>query len=308
MKKKTILTIMMVVWVNGMFAQTQEDGDTIIVNAPITELPKEVVTPAPKAHSTIDYEKLAQTLQQQGIVFQNDNENEDTFVEPIQHYRKDKFSKHVHAVQRVGIALIAGTDDDDEETSHLKTNYRDEDDEQEASEDDGQLNQGVSVDYTFGFLFGRTDENNLFYPNKFGFALNTGFVFAFDKQNRYGTTFDFLLKLGFETGYNHPFGLEFDLLFGTGKACGDFSFDVEEDGNIEHREIPYTEWCLKGGFQISVRSNLLHTQVKNTDVRLFVRYVTSRNPKDDAELLKEGIINKWQERGWSIGLLFAKTI
>jgi hypothetical protein len=158
-------------------------------------------------------------------------------------------------------------------------------------------------------VFGRTDENNLFTPNKFGFAINTGLIFSFDKQNRYGTTFDLLFKLGFETGYNHPLGLEFDLLFGTGKSCGDFLYTVvDENGAEEDMNIPYTEWCFKKDFRISVRSNLLNSSIKNTDVRLFFQYVGSTNPHDDDSLSQSGITNKWQEQSWSFGILLVRHL
>jgi len=287
MKKNSILAIItMVVWVNGTFAQTQEQGDSVIVSS---------------TESVIDYKELARAIQE--ISLQNEKEQ---VQEPIVHRRTDSFSRHVHTSQRLGIAVLGGTDNDSEDTSTLKNNYNTDEDEQEAAENDGQFNEGLSLDYTFSFILGRTDKNNIFTPNKFGFSVNTGFVFAFDKQNRYGTTFDFLFKLGLETGYEHPLGLEFDFLLGTGKSCGDFIYTVvNEDGAEEDMNIPYTEWCLKRGFQLSVRSNLLHTQIKNTDIRLFVRYIDSKNPKDDAQLSKDGITNKWQEQGWSFGLLFS---
>ena len=181
--------------------------------------------------------------------------------------------------------------------------------EREAIEDDGQFNEGLSLDYTYGFVFGKTDENNLFTPNKFGFSLNTGLIFSFDKQNRYGTTFDLLFKFGLETGFNHPLGLAVDLLLGTGKSCGDFLYDITtDDGNTEDMEIPYTDWCFKKGFRISVRSNLLNTQLKNTDVRLFFQYIDSKNPYNDAELREISIYNKWQEQSWSFGLLLVRYL
>ena len=143
----------------------------------------------------------------------------------------------------------------------------------------------------------------MFTPNNFGFAVNTGFIFAYDRQKRYDTTFDFLWKLGLEAGYQHTMGVELDFLLGTGKTCGDYVFTTNDENNPEI-EVPYTSWCMKYGFQLSLRSNILRMQIKDTDVRLFARYVYSKNPENEQELWNDGIDCLWKEESWSFGLSF----
>jgi hypothetical protein len=300
MKKKLFLTITMVVWAYGMFAQTEETDVTLSVSQQEQEEGN-----AKPQQPEVDYAKLVQAFHQYAIAAQNEEPYQ---AEPIKHVRKDWISRHFHAHQRLEIAVTGGTDSSDEESSGLKQSYKNDDDEQEAVEGKGQFNSGLSSGYTFGLLFGNTDEKGMFIPSKFGFSLNTGFIASFDRQKRYGTTFDYLLKLGIEAGYNHPLGIELDFLLGTGKSCGDYNFSTkDENGTIEDFEIPYTKWCLKYGTQLSFRSNILRTQIKNTDIRLFVRYVYSKNPENEDELFDQGIDCLWQEESWSFGLMLCYT-
>lgn len=299
MKKRTFLTIIMAVWAYGMYAQTETmdtaDSDTSFVHK-VSQ-----TTPVEPQKQEIDYAELVRTFHQYAKAAQNE---EITPMEPIKHIRKDWFSRHFHAHQRMELSFTGGSDNDKEDSSELQENYDNTDDEREAVEGKNQFNSGLSAGYTYGLLVGRSDENNTFTPSKFGFSINTGFIFSYDSQKRYGTTFDLLWKLGLESGYNHPLGIEVDFLLGTGKSCGDYTFTLKDDenGKTEDMDIPYTDWCLKYGAQLSLRSNILSTQIKNTDIRLFVRYVYSKNPQNDAELDELGIDNFWQEESWTFGI------
>jgi len=117
-----------------------------------------------------------------------------------------------------------------------------------------------------------------------------------------------MLKLGIETGYGHNMGIGFDILLGTGKSAGDYVIYYNDDGEIESLSQPFTKWCFKRGAQFWVRTGMLGTALKNTDIRLFARYVYSQEPDPDPDIAESpGIFTVWQEESWQFGLTFCYT-
>lgn len=209
--------------------------------------------------------------------------------------KKNKF----RITQSVSLAILYGNDSDKEN----ETNY-------EAPADGVNLgdvadnidtkigaNLGTNIEYSLKFIPGKLS-NGIFHDNPFGFAFDFGLILAADKQSQYGFTFDGLLKVGIETGYDHSMGLGFDFLFGTGKSPG-FIYFFDDATNSE--PIPYTEWCLKNGFQFWVRSGLIKQLLPNSTTSIFVRYVYSQEPKD--AISDENVFLFWQEEALQIGLL-----
>ncbi|HCU59462.1 MAG TPA: hypothetical protein DIC64_05755 [Alphaproteobacteria bacterium] len=210
-------------------------------------------------------------------------------------------------IQTVEISTIAGKDRDmdTEEGDKALAEY----DEARAQETQttgnnrevpdviSNLNLGMNIGYSMIFIPGRIDDD-LWAPNKFGFAYSTGFIASFDREDNKEVTCDFLWKLGVETGNGHTLGIGVDLLLGGGKTAGT-AFDLQD---AELVSAPYTAWCFKQGVQVWLKTNLLTTSIKNTDILAFARFVRSQNPYNDEELLKDNILNLWKEESWQFGI------
>lgn len=205
---------------------------------------------------------------------------------------KRSFLRNHYIYQAVEISTLAGKDSD----SDTQT-------ENEDSQGKGggvpsvlsNLNIGMNIGYRIIFVPGRINGDQL-EVNRFGFAYSTGLIAAFDRQENYGVTCDFMLKLGFETGNGHALGMGVDGLFGGGKSSG-YSY-------VEGQEDPfyYTDWCMKYGAQVWLKTNLLTTSIRNTDILAFARFIRSVNPYNDEALQKSGIENYWNEESWQFGI------
>jgi len=209
--------------------------------------------------------------------------------------------------QTLEIAPIAGKDKDPNDGGDDDRNHDGKADN--LPDIASNINLGMNIGYTISFVPGKMVDGK-FKDNPLGFAYNTGFIAAFDHQDKYEITYDFLGKFGLETGHDHTLGIGVNLLFGGGKSAGTF-FDLDdiEDGkegdNIQLEPEEYTMWCMKTGVEIRVRINLLTTNVKNMDVYAFARFVYSFNPQNDDELLKQNIINIWSPESFSSGISVA---
>ncbi len=316
MRKFIFVTIMMVVCVNGMLAQTTDEinDSTVVSDEPelvdnFTPVGESETKPQKQVNSDgtnmEDMAKLWAAFQKFAVDAQNEERPIATHV-PVS--GKTKFTRRHYIGQRLEISVIGGTDGADEEGSEMKSTYQSQDDVDDAQQPK-QFNWGLNFGYSL-FMVPGSIEGDQLRLNKLGLGYSLGLIASFDKQDRYGTTCDFLAKLGFEAGNGHAMGIGIDFLVGTGKSAGDYNFTarVEADGDVpEHDEdytIPYTKWCFKYGTQLWIRSNLLQAKVKNTDVRLFARYVYSVNPENEDELLREGIDCDWRTESWSFGLTF----
>ena len=328
MKKKLLWTVvMMVVCVNGMFAQTENEisngtsieadaGDDGVGAVDDVSTNKTLSPRKMKKNSAHRFSDSATEREAMEILWRKFSEyaaeaqNEERNLTEVPVFGKSKFTQRHYITQRLEISVIGGTDIKDGEGSSVKNEYDSPEDEDKS---EPGFNWGLNFGYSLVFAPGRVEGDKL-YLNRFGIAYSTGLIASFDKQDKYGTSCDFLLKLGIEAGHGHPMGIGFDLLVGTGKSAGEYNFTVEDDeaapnNNSEPEEmnVPYTKWCFKYGTQLWLRSNLLQAKVKNTDVRLFARYVYSKNPEDEDELLKDEIFCDWHEESWSFGLTFCYT-
>lgn len=225
---------------------------------------------------------------------------------PIQ--GKSRFARRHLIYQELGISTIAGKDKD------MDSDDSDGDSKGSGSKLSGlpdlqnQLNFGLNVDYTLKFVPG-TIKGDMLELNRMGFAYSLGLVAAFDHQDKYEVTCDFMGKFGVETGNNHPLGVGFDALVGTGKSSGSLYFiddaddgknDDDDDDDDDDDPIHYTAWCFKFGGQFWVKTNLLTSGLKNTDILLFARFVYSVDPHNDKN--DNNVISIWNEESWSFGV------
>jgi hypothetical protein len=293
--KKIFLTIFMVVWANGMFAQTFDEVNEVnsAEVAPTSE------KPVPEPASSFEKEEMMRMwamFQQYAIAAQRDTT---PIVTSLPIIGRCKFARHNYITQRLEISLIGGKDGDLDEGRTRGTAAGGDDDDQNG--DDNAMNFGLNVGYSIVIVPGRIKGDRL-ELNRLGWGYSVGIIASFDHQNDYGTTCDFLAKIGVEAGNGHKMGIGFDALIGSGKTAGDYIIISPEDNS--YIELPYTAWCFKYGAQLWVRSSLLHASIKDTDIRLFARYVYSKNPEDEFEVIQSGVIPQWKEESWSFGLTF----
>ncbi len=200
--------------------------------------------------------------------------------------------------QSAAFAILYGNDDDKQNEADYNTPADGVDLGDVADNIDDKIgsNLGANVEYSLTFIPGKISDG-VFKDNPLGFAFSLGTVLSVDNSGEY-FTFDGLLKIGIETGYDHSMGVGLDFLFGTGKSPG-FAYFLDE-GNTGSEPIPYTEWCLKNGFQFWVRTGLIRQILPNSTTSLFVRYVYSMEPD---EIESEDTFLFWQEEALQIGLL-----
>lgn len=216
---------------------------------------------------------------------------------------KRKFWRRHHLDQRLELSVMAGKDGDNDDY------VAKDDDESERMENSkkSMFNYGLNVGYSLVFIPGH-EEGNQLRLNRYGFAYSAGLIASYDKNDDYGVTCDFLLKLGIETGYGHNMGLGFDILLGTGKSAGDYVVLYKDNDDVEMLTQPFTKWCFKRGAQFWVRTGMLGSALKNTDIRIFARYVYSKEPAEDVLSDDESIeFSVWQEESWQFGLTFCYT-
>ena len=212
---------------------------------------------------------------------------------------KSKFSKRHYIYQTLDISpSVSGDHDPDlpEQTS----NGQDVDEDQVAN----QTALGLNFGYSLIFVPGRVVDDQL-RLNRMGFAYNVGLVASFSRQEKYGTTCNFLLKTGIEAGNGHMMGIGLDILGGYGKSSGDEYLTIYKEGDDDDLANPYTEWCWQYGAQLWLRSNLLSTAVKNSEMLIFARFVRSVNPHDYThEHVSDSYAydDFWKEENWMFGV------
>ena len=209
------------------------------------------------------------------------------------------FQKH-YIYQTVEISTIVGKDKDEAQDS-----FDDSDEVSGSSSRNNNLpdivknlNLGMNIGYSLIFVPGKI-KDDLLEINRFGFAYSAGFIAAFDRQDEYDVTCDFLGKIGVETGNGHALGIGVDLLLGGGKSAGVTYVEVDD----EWQSYPYTKWCFKQGMQVWLNTNLLTTGIKNTDILAFGRFVYSKDPQGDEITDTEDItLDNWIEESWQFGI------
>lgn len=306
MKKFVLAIIFMAVCASGMHAQTDVDTVNINVEATSEELSNangasgSKSSKIEKKESIDNYEYGVASLQKFNAVALA---NQRAATSPNERYfpleRKSKY----HHVQKLYVSFMGGGDDDGEDNTSCSAKNFSNDEYEEQQEKFNKGNFGISVDYSFGIYPGTIEGDNI-KINKYGFGYDLGVVAAFDNQEHYGVTCDFLLKAGIETGYGHKMGIGFDLLGGTGKSGG-MSYYLDDDlkdwDDIDTDS--YSKWCLKYGAQLWIRTSILSTGIKNSNIRLFIRYVNSPNPGPEQEPYKGGVkLNNWLKESWQYGL------
>lgn len=221
----------------------------------------------------------------------------DTLSIKVPLHGKSRFAQSHYIYQTAEISMLVGHD----------KNRDDNDANQGATDGDSftapdiisGLNKGMNIGYSLIFVPG-TIKNDELELNRFGFAYSTGFVAAFDRQDDYDVTCDFLFKLGVETGNGHALGVGLDGLIGGGKSSGTM-YDLNDETQTPNN---YTMWCYKYGAQLWIKTNLLTTNVENSDILVFARFVDSKNPQNDNLLWENGIYNDWIEESWQFGVMF----
>lgn len=215
---------------------------------------------------------------------------------------KSKFAQHHHIYQTIEISTIVGKDKDrDDDSDDVQDNKATDGTSTQTTDVISNLNLGMNIGYRLLFVPGIVQGENLV-VNRFGFAYSVGLIAAFDRQDDYDVTCDFLGKVGIETGNGHAIGMGVDYLIGTGKTAGTLFFENDP------APYPYTMWCFKQGFQVWLNTNLLTTAMGDADILAFGRFVHSKNPLDDLELAEDGISNFWLEESWQFGVTFRVTL
>ena len=303
MKKSVLLAILMVVCANGMFAQTEDISDsTDIVSSESTANSESIVDRLSKE----DMLELLKAFHEIALESQSDTTDILTEV-PVRGSKK--FLRRNYITQRLELSIIGGSDNDGTGKSEsITSTYKTKDDVDDARSNGSNFNYGLNIGYSVSIVPGKIRGDTL-KLNRFGLGYSFGLLASFDRQEYYGTTCDILLKVGGEAGSGHKLGIGIDALVGSGKTAGEYEFEVKDaNDNVSNAALPYTRWCFKYGAQLWIRSNLLNVPAKNTDVRLFVRFVHSVNP-ESPEMLKNNdiICNKWMGESWSFGLTFCHT-
>lgn len=298
MKKIILLSALFLVH-SIVFAQTNTEGESSDSTGTVT---KNQITPATAQSTQIDYQALSDFLTA-WKAGQNDTISvQEPQLVPIT--GKSRFMKRHYLTQRLEISMMGGNDKDSQTDDTFSDELRD------TPSDDNPINFGLNIGYSLVFCPGHIEGDQL-RLNRLGFAYSVGAIAQFDRQDRYGTTCDLMAKIGIETGFSHKMGVGIDLLVGTGKTSGELSLydptalygDAELPENLE-TNTPYTDWCFKYGMQIWVRSGLLHTMLKGTDVRLFARYVRSVDPNKGTDFSNMGMMSVWNEESWQFGVTF----
>ena len=162
---------------------------------------------------------------------------------------------------------------------------------------------GLSFGYSLGFI-PCYEEGGKLHMNKAGFVYSVGLIVSFTRSDRYGTTCDFLGKVGLETCRNRKLGLGGDFLFGYGKASGDiFWFDNIATDEAPKSSSPYNTWTPKYGGQVWVKTGLLGNSFKsNADILLFARLVLNKEPNDITPT-SQVHFNVWRKETWSFGVI-----
>ena len=216
---------------------------------------------------------------------------------------RSKFTRRHYIYQTLDISPTISTDHDPN-LPETTSNGKEIDDSQIASFTGFGLNFG----YSLIFVPGRIEGEQL-RLNRMGFAYNIGIVASFSKQDKYGTTGSFLLKLGAEMGNGHFLGIGYDILGGYGKSTGDMYSIIYEENDDDDLADPYTEWCWQYGMQIWLRTDLLKTAISNTEMLMFARFIRSVNPEKiegDSQKVNDKLAydNYWKDEVWSFGIMF----
>ena len=291
----------MMVWVNGMFAQTNVEFQELNDTTEVAPDNPEVEPQSQPATGNTDMEEIKALLQkfnESALAEQQLKKLDYSRIYKPLYGKRDRFYKF----QQLEISILAGTDKKEDE------DHQDEMDEAKKGNDINpgkSVNTGFNVSWSMGFIPGKIEGDSL-HLNRFGFGYSLGVLAAMDSQEKYGTTFDLMAKIGVETGYGHAMGAGADLLFGTGKSAVTMEVPLTADYIYTEHD---TEWCFKYGFQLWIRTSLLHANIKNTNVRFFVRYVYSKDPTDDADLdfNDDGFLSGyyiWNPESWQVGLTF----
>ena len=309
----------MMVCVSGMHAQTNDPEvnvvasssqiveDSLVIEAPDADAETPAAKPKHKkvAQTRDNMEELKELLREFNknalAESQLETPDYDNMYVPI--HGRTKFTRRQYITQRLEISVLGGSDKaEDPEDGGSMDEYKD-DVKNGDTDDDHSFNMGLNVAYSLVFVPGHIEGDRL-KLNSFGFGYSLGFLASVDKQDKYGATCDLLAKIGVETGNQHAMGIGADLLLGTGTSPVTMCFDLGNDGEFTDYD---TRWCLKYGFQLWVRSNLLHANIKNADIRLFARYVTSKDPTNDNDFIIDGQeigYYIWSPDSWQFGLTF----
>ena len=196
------------------------------------------------------------------------------------------------------VAIAGGKSDDDE-------GVRDK-----LASKTGGLGLGANFGYSLVFIPGYKKEGGSELElNRFGFGYSVGLISQFDHEKNAGLTWDFLGKVGFETGFNKAIGVGIDFLFGGGKTSQtvvdfgdvDFKDPQPEDLDITTESL----WCAKAGTQLWLRLNFLTKSINNFDTALFSRFVYSFRPYSEEDMLQRMVDDDecpvWQYEAWSFG-------
>ena len=174
----------------------------------------------------------------------------------------------------------------------------------------GGLGIGANFGYSLVFVPGYIEEgSDQLLLNRFGFGYSIGLISQFDHEKESGVTWDFLAKVGGETGFNKAIGVGFDLLFGGGKTSQtvvDFGAVDFDNPNPDDLEVSIESlWCAKAGTQLWLRLNFLTKGINNFDTALFSRFIYSFRPYSEEQknnrLINYSELPVWQNEAWSFG-------
>lgn len=280
-----------------VFAMCWAHAQNEVSDSLATETQNEKVT-------STDLDQLSALMTELNLRLQSAETNpEKEILVPL--HGKSKFARSHYIYQTLEISTVVGKDkDQDENDQENQKAGGDGSSQVEPPDVIANLNLGLNIGYSLIFVPGKVQDDKL-QLNRLGFAYSTGLIASFDRQDKYGVTCDFLLKLGVETGNQHPLGIGFDALIGTGKTAGSiFDFNDVNENNPEPEQDYYTAWCFKYGAQVWIKTNLFSTNIKNSDLLVFARFVESKNPYNDEILWNQGFVNMWLEEAWQFGVTF----
>ena len=293
--KKIYFIAIAIFCVQGIWAQ-MEEMDSVPVPAP-SESSKEAVKSQVRKQKEADVQEMKKQLEEMNNLFnemksfyQKDDFNPET---PI--YKPPVKGKH-YRYQVLTFAPMGGVSKDKGDNILPLSGVAEERFDDADEQTDQQSSFGLNFGWEMINVWGKNTENG-FQLNKYGFAWSYGFIGDYKVQGS-EHLFSFMGKIGVEAGNSHRMGIGIDALVGFGKGFGfEYDLDFPEDDPDS-----YSKWCPKVGFQISVRTGIIKSVVKNADMNLFLRY--DRLFSSDGFDAKKNTYKFGHEEEWNVGMVF----
>ena len=294
MKKKVYFIALMAMFcVQGIWAQEVEEMDSVPTPH---ESGKEAVTQVKKIKEA-DVQEIQAQLAEMRDIFDKMKESyeKDSFDPDKPIFKPPVKGKH-YRYQVLTFAPMGGASKDKGDNILPSSGVGEERFDDADEQTDQQSSFGLNFGWEMINVWGKNTENG-FQLNKYGFAWSYGFIGDYKVQGS-EHLFSFMGKIGVEAGNSHRMGIGIDALVGFGKGFGfEYDLDFPEDDPDS-----YSKWCPKVGFQISVRTGIIKSVVKNADMNLFLRY--DRLFSSDGFDVEKNTYKFGHEEEWNVGMVF----